>query len=246
MSEAYELNQKRKNTILGGMHWIKMQKKQIKNAIDLSALNLDRIEEKEDCFEIGAMCSLRDIEKQEELCKRYGGILRESVKHIVGTQFRNTATIGGSIFGRFGFSDILTALLALDTYVELYKKGKVSLAEFVDMKPDNDILVRIIIMKDQRKSVYQSFRQTETDFPILTSAVSMTQDKVWVVIGARPAKATLISMERNKEYTIEEFAEEIANQFSYGSNMRGSAQYRKQLAKVSVCRALETMEEVMI
>ena len=58
-----------------------------------------------------------------------------------------SATVGGSIFGRFGFSDVLTCFLALDTYVELYKGGIVSLKEFVDMPRDNDILVRILIKK---------------------------------------------------------------------------------------------------
>lgn len=56
--------------------------------------------------------------------------------------------MGGSIFGRFGFSDILTCMMVLDTYVELYKGGTVSLEEFAQMKYSRDILVRIIIKKD--------------------------------------------------------------------------------------------------
>ena len=39
--------------------------------------------------------------------------MREAVRHIVGVQFRNCATVGGSVYGRFGFSDVLTLLLAL-------------------------------------------------------------------------------------------------------------------------------------
>ena len=49
------------------------------------------------------------------------------------------ATIGGSIWGRFGFSDVLTVFLAMDSYVELYKGGIVSMADFVSMKMDNDM-----------------------------------------------------------------------------------------------------------
>lgn len=45
-----------------------------------------------------------------------GGAVRESLRHIVGVQFRNLATVGGSIFGRFGFSDVLTMFLALDSW----------------------------------------------------------------------------------------------------------------------------------
>ena len=47
--------------------------------------------------------------------------VKNAVKDIVGVQFRNMATIGGSIWGRFGFSDVLTVFLAMDSYVELYK-----------------------------------------------------------------------------------------------------------------------------
>ncbi len=33
------------------------------------------------------------------------------------------------LYGRYGFSDVLTALLVLDTEVELYKAGRISLTE---------------------------------------------------------------------------------------------------------------------
>ena len=35
--------------------------------------------------------------------------------------------MGGSVWGRFGFSDVLTLLLSIDTSVELYKGGIVPL-----------------------------------------------------------------------------------------------------------------------
>ena len=69
------------------------------------------------------------------------------LKHIVGVQFRNLATVGGSIYGRYGFSDVLTLLLGLESYVELYKGGIIPLKEYANMKYDRDILVRIIVKK---------------------------------------------------------------------------------------------------
>ena len=63
LSEAYELNQKKKaNRVLGGMMWLRLCSPRIQNAIDLSGLDLDYIRETEDAFEIGAMCSLRSLE----------------------------------------------------------------------------------------------------------------------------------------------------------------------------------------
>ena len=110
LEQAYELNQKKTNRIVGGMLWLKMSTAQIQTAIDLSGLGLDQIEETEDAWKIGCMVSLRDLELHEGLNELSCNMIRESVRSIVGVQFRNLATIGGSIFGRFGFSDVLTLL----------------------------------------------------------------------------------------------------------------------------------------
>ena len=45
LEEAYELNQKRSNRVLGGMLWMRMSDVQVQKAIDLSGLGLDTIEE---------------------------------------------------------------------------------------------------------------------------------------------------------------------------------------------------------
>ena len=62
LEEAYELNQKKSNVILGGMLWLKMQKRNVGTAIDLSGLGLDAIEETEEAYRIGAMVTLRQLE----------------------------------------------------------------------------------------------------------------------------------------------------------------------------------------
>lgn len=240
LEEAYELNQKKSNRILGGLLWLKMGSRNIQTAIDLSGLGLDKIEENDEAFSIGCMVTLRQIEQHEALNQFTNGALRESVKDIVGVQFRNLATVGGSIFGRFGFSDVLTCFLALDTYVELYKGGIVPLAEFAERKQDNDILVRLIVKKQPVSCVYLSHRNTKTDFPVLTCAVSKDERGMRAVIGARPARAVGVRIE-NPDSTLEEIAEEVAKKVATGSNMRASAEYRTHLVKVLVKRGLMTL-----
>ena len=44
IEEAYELNQKKTNRIIGGMLWLKMQTGNVNIAIDLSGLTLNTIE----------------------------------------------------------------------------------------------------------------------------------------------------------------------------------------------------------
>lgn len=248
LEQAYELLKKgRNNIIIGGNLWLKMGKRNILNAIDLSGLSLDKIEEEEEGYRIGCMVSLRDLEVHQGLNDRFGHIFYEALHHIVGVQFRNMATVGGSVFPRFGFSDVLSVFLACDAYVDLYQRGTVSLKEFVSMPMEKDILTHIYIKKDNREVRYQSFRMTETDFPSLTCAVAKVGEEWETVLGARPLPAVKIHKISLKDPKDEEqrrnYIEEVVKQVSFGTNMRGSADYRKELARVLIGRCIKEIAE---
>ena len=230
LEQAWELNQKgRNNIIIGGNLWLKMGRRNIINAIDLSSLGLDKIEEDEGGFRIGCMATLHDIETHEGLNKEFQNLFKEAVRHIVGVQFRNCATIGGSIFPKLGFSDVLTAFLACDTQVILYKKGEVPLREFIYI------------------TTYESFRMTETDFPTITCAVAKTQDGFETVLGARPKHAEVVVDEvvadAFSSEEVSDYAKRVIGKLQYGSNIRGSEQYRKQLSKVLIGRCISRLTE---
>ena len=88
LEQAYELNQKRTACVLGGMVWLKMGNRNIMTAIDLSGLGLDTITETEEAFVIGCMTPLHALETHKELNAYTNSAIRESVRHIVGVQFR--------------------------------------------------------------------------------------------------------------------------------------------------------------
>lgn len=248
LDEAYRLNQNKRSRILGGMLWLKMSNIFVNTAIDLSLLGLDQIEETEEEFSIGAMVTLRQLELHESLNAYANGVVAKAVHDIVGVQFRNMATVGGSIFGRFGFSDVLTVFLSMDTYVELHKRGIVPLEEFVKMEKDRDILVRLIVKKRPGRFVYQAMRNQRTDFPVLTCAVSNLEGEYRAVIGARPAKARLLKDEQGllnggvNEESAKAFAAFAAETLPTGSNVRGTAEYRTHLIRVLTRRALLELE----
>lgn len=264
LEEAWQMNQKRSNLLIGGMLWVKMGHRNAGTVIDLSELGLDQIEETPEEFRIGCMTTLRQLEEHEGLNAYTNGAIRESVRHIVGVQFRNSATVGGSIFGRFGFSDVLTMMLAMDSYVELYKGGILPMSEFVDLKRDRDILVRVIIKKKEGRFAYQSMRNAKTDFPVLAVAAAHMDGKLYLSIGARPMRAVRLEIDAQSpvqgEATkasgkdIEDAAmgadsvrispedakrigEYAAANVTVGSNLRGSASYRRELIKTLVKRA---------
>lgn len=239
IQQAYELNQNRGTQIVAGMLWLKMGKRTKTTLLDLSGLELNYIRENEEEFSIGAMTSLRDLETHPALNEVFGGAFRECTKHIVGVQFRNLATIGGSVFGRFGFSDILTCLLALDTYVEFFHEGMVPLAEFAKRTPsvkERDLLLRIVIKKDGRKAAYRSQRLTKTDFPQIAVCVAKKEQTWFVSVGARPERAKCIQLTDSGD--VARMAAEAAASFSYRSNLRASEEYRRALTQVYVKRAM--------
>lgn len=265
LDEAYELNQKKANRIIGGMMWMRMGDSRIQTAIDLSGLGLNTIEENKEEFRIGCMTTLRQLELHEGFNTYTCGMAKESLRHIVGVQFRNLATIGGSIFGRYGFSDVLTLLLGLDTYVEMYKGGIIPLEEFASKDYDTDILVNIIIKKHDIKAFYEAVRITQTDLPVLTCCATrdLSDNSCNVVIGARPGRAirvkdadnilsgmTIHNTDSQKDKVsqgntgddvIERFAEFAKNTVKTQGNMRGSAEYRSHLVGVLTQRALKNI-----
>lgn len=244
LEEAYELNQARNNRIVAGMLWLKTGSGNINTAIDLSGLLLDTIEETDTEFSIGAMVTLRQIEKHEGLNNYSQNAVRDAVQDIIGVQFRNMATVGGSIWGRFGFSDVFSIFLCMDSYVELFHGGILPLEEFAGMKQDSDILVRLIVKKTPGTFAYRAMRAQKTDFPVLTCATSKLNDTYQVSIGARTGLALLIKDEDNlladgiNEQSAQKMADYVADHTPMSSNLRGSSEYRTHLARVLTYRNL--------
>lgn len=260
LDEAYELYQKKPNFVLGGMLWLKMKNKTLGTAIDLCDLGLDQIDEDENEFRIGAYATLRQIETHEALNAYTHGAIAESVRHIVGVQFRNVATVGGSIWGRFGFSDVMTIFRALGAKVQLHKAGVMDLDEFAALpRTTRDVLVSVIVPKNAKGIVYLSQRNQSTDFPVLTCAVANRSGRYVAVIGASPYMAEPVwdedgildgitgaetdgnaALTENSESNekIEKFAGYVADHIRFGSNIRAGAEYREMICRVLTRRAV--------
>lgn len=246
LEEAYEILMKRKNNIvIGGSAFLRMGEKRIGTGIDLSNLNLNLIEETSDYIKIGAMTTLRDLEVSPILNKYFNGVIGNCVKDIIGVQFRNVVTVGASVFSKYGFSDLIVALLSLDTEVELYKGGRVKLEEFLNQKYEKDILVKVHIEKNNSKSIYKCMRNSRSDYPILNLAISKDDNNFKICVGARPQRATIakeasefISNNILNEENILKASEIACEELVFGSNMRASKEYRKAICKSLVKSAL--------
>lgn len=271
LEEAFELNKVRNNAVMGGLMWLKQSKKNINTLIDLSGLELDNITENESEIEIGAMTTLRQLEKSEVLEACFGDYFKEALKGIVGVQFRNGATVGGSVYGRYGFSDVITALLPLNSEVVIYngQEVRIPLVNYISQKKDKGILVSLIIKKASRINAYESMRIIATDFPVLTLSASLESTSaddsrtLSIAVGARPNIANLLIIENFNtselftSYTqdvnnnslehinalVEKYLIENLNNLVYGSNLKASCEYRKVLAKSLATKALFKIAE---
>ena len=226
--EAYELNQSMKNIVGGGMMWTHLSDAKYDSFIDLSDLLSDQIKEEDEYFKIGAMTSLYDLETYEPFKEHFNTAFEDCLKHIVGVQFRNLATIGGSICARLGFSDIITLLLPLECKLIFHSQGEIALQDFLKNKNQRDILKYILIPKKKMKIAFESVRITYTDLPVINVCGIQKEDNYYFAVGARPNIAVLVKEDEA---------------VTFGSNQRGSRQYREKLYGVLKKRIKDALEE---
>ena len=226
LDEAYALNAKKSTVIVAGNMWLRMCGMRRQTALDLSELGLDYIKEDEQGFTIGAMTTLRTMETHAALNTAFGGVFARAFEPIVGTQFRNGATVGGSVFSRFGFSDVSTLLLAMGAKVVTHARGEVPLDEFQKEKWDRDILTAIRIEKGR----------SAADIPVLVCAASADERGVRVALGSRPARAVIVTEDAKPE---ELDYMRMAADIPMGSNARASGAYRRKVAPVLMERAVQ-------
>jgi len=243
------LKEESSSRIIGGTTFLRLNKKPVQVAIDLKDLDIDFIRETENEIQIGAYTSLRELEINPIIKENFGEHFAKALKNIVGVQFRNVATIGGSVYGRYGFSDVISALAVLDCQVELVEHGMMDFHQFILEGKYKDIIKQIILKKNNPKTSYQMLRKSDADFPTHTCAASKVGDKVEIAVGSRPkaahhalkAEEFLQGKELNSE-NIEAAADLVKEELDFGNDIRSSQAYKEQVVKVLVRRALEEVK----
>ena len=244
LEEAYKLvKESPRNKIVAGGLWLKKGGAEVDTLIDLSLLGLDKIEDKKDYVEVGAMVTQREF----ELSKLVPEMARKAVKAIMGPGFRNVATIGGSVYGKYGFSDVITGLLGYKVDLVFYPEAVVSLLDYVN-KPGfyDGILTHVRIYKEDLKAFFKKVGITALDYPILNVAV--TKGKEYrVVVGSRPLaasrceKAEAYLNEGGKDF--EKAAAIAVEELKFADSIATKGEYRKQLALTYVRRGLEEVSK---
>jgi len=247
LEDAYKkLKENPKNAIVAGGLWMKKTGLQYDTLIDLSELGLDQIKEEKNVIRVGAMVSLRDFENSPIINKLFSGATAFGVREIVGPAFRNSATIGGSIYGRYPFSDVIASLLPLDVKVKLYPEQELSLEELLNYRGKLDgIITEILIRKEEGKGYFKKVKANAVDFPMINFSIVKRGGKNYIAIGSRPGVAALArkAMEEADKGNYEKAAEIAAEELQFLDSSNISKEYRQDLTKVYVRRGLEEVNK---
>lgn len=247
LEDAYQkLKENPKNAIIAGGLWMKKTGLQYNELIDLSNLKLDEIKEENGFIHVGSMVSLRDFENNSLIKSLNSGATAFGVREVLGPAFRNSATIGGSVFGRYPFSDVIASLLPLDVKLVFYPKQEMTLEEYLSFRGKVDgILEEIIIKKEEGKGFYKKVKTTALDFPMINFSIVKRNNKHYIAIGSRPMVAALAheAMSLADQGKFEEAAIKASEELQYMDSNNISKEYRLDLVKVYVRRGLEEVNK---
>lgn len=234
LEEAHALAKSRASVVLGGAAFLRLGHRRVQKGIDLSRLGLDTIEEDDNVLSLGAYVTYGDLSRHP-LTRAYAeGALVGATDHIIGVQFQNLVTLGGSVWGRYGFSDILPLLLALDAKVCLYPDGECFIEDFLCAPPKRGrILTHVLLPKDPPKVYTRHFRRSTSEFPYCVIAYVKETNRL--AIGARPERAIFApkteKVLRETPEDLKAIERALDEEVIFGTNARAGGEYRKLLCR---------------
>jgi len=248
----------------GGQSLIPLMKLRLsspRHVVDINGIEgLDGVREADGFLRIGALTRESDLEESEIVRTRYP-LLHDTCKVIADPLVRNLATVGGNLAHADPANDHPATMLALGAeVVAVGTKGErtIPITAFFTgpfataLRPD-EILVEIRIPTPPARSggAYLKLERKVGDFATAAVAVHIvlsaggTCDQVGIGltnVGLTPIKATqaeaALKGKRPDAATIKQAAELAAAAAQPSDDLRGSAEYKKDLVRVLTGRAL--------
>lgn len=243
---------------------MKQGKESPQYVIDLKSIpGLDYINyDSEEGLRLGALVTIRALEQSTEVHQRYPAI-SQAASRLGHVAVRNIATLGGNLCNAVPSADMAPALVGLSARAKIVSPGGervVPLEDFFTGPGDTvlkkgellvEIQVPVPLLNTRGIYLKHSMRGT-FDLAIVNVAVVVTlepEDEVCkdikIVLGAvapTPMRAkraeAVIKGKRIEDKVIEEAAQIASEQARPISDVRASAEYRKEMVKVFTRRAI--------
>ena len=231
--------------------------------IDITHAGLSYIRRRGGVWAIGATTTMAELEESEMGCTLAGGLLSRAARTCGSVAVRNLATLGGNMANGSPAADMATPLLVLDAAVVMVDargRRKLPLAEYLDhartTKYSRSLLVEVVVPdppngKGCRWS-FQKLGRTAVDISLVNVAAGLQLDSRGRVKWARialgsvaptPMRATgaeqLMTGRSVDQTLLAEVAAEVAREVRPISDVRASAEYRREISSVLTRRALE-------
>jgi carbon-monoxide dehydrogenase medium subunit len=228
--------------------------------VDLSLLGLDSIlQDPDGSIHIGALATLQAMVESSLFARGRLQLLSQAAGLVTSPALRNLAGLWGAIVPPYGSPEFLLALLVLDAGVTLLGLGEkqrtVPFRDFLGMhgkavKKGELVLEAVIPQGHESGWTLERVARTPRDEAITAAAalVSVKSGKTATVslalAGANPLPARLTRLENDLTgkvldlETIQTAAKAAVEQTHPISDLRGSAEYRRAMARVVVHRAL--------
>jgi carbon-monoxide dehydrogenase medium subunit len=218
--------------------------------IDIGRLrDMSYIRDDGDAIAIGALTRHEDIE-ESDLLKKHCRIVAHTAGEIGDPQVRHFGTIGGSLAHGDPASDLPTVILALDAQMVVRSSSgerTVGANEFFTglfetVLGPMELLTEIRVPKTTGGWSYQKFHHRAQDWAIVGVAAVQNNGTASVALtnmGSVPMRATGVEQALASGSDAATAAQEAAQNTSPPSDPFGSAEYRRDLAKVLTRRALQ-------
>ncbi len=263
MSEALRLLHRRDGgtcVVAGGTDLILRAGRTATALVDIGRLGLDYIKTEARSLRIGATTTMASLEQSAEVLRFADAILAIAAASCGGVQTRNLATIGGNLMNASPAADLATPLLVLDAEVVLRglrTRRVVPIGQFFrgphQTTANGFLLVEAVIPVPKPRSAFsfQKFARTETDIAIVNVAAAIQVDRshrcasARLALGsvaphpmrARAAEALLSGKVLTREL-IENAADTAAQETRPITDVRASAEYKRDLCRILLRRAL--------
>ncbi|MHA1912634.1 MAG: FAD binding domain-containing protein [Candidatus Kariarchaeaceae archaeon] len=229
--------------------------------VDITRLPLKAIIEKDEFISIGATTTFNELD--HPLIKSIAnGLLSSVASKVLDTPLRHQVTVGGNIVGRYWWSSLPVAFLALEGKIVLRSKEEtrtLTTDEFFEKRPvhtmsKNELVTEVLIPKEvtnyygdcQRLSVTEAAHSLvciATSFKYENNVCSNVRIVAGNLIRSPKRLSDLEEMLEGKELTPDLITEVSLQAGEKLDNIRNneiaSGEYRKEILKVLVKRALE-------